>query len=145
MSSASTIDVLNRLVVFHQASLPMYLRFAAPYLGSDGAAADVLQHIASDQEAMADRLAQMVLENGGTVVSGEFPMTYTGYHDLGLEFLRARLVEQQRAHIRRIQESVERLALVPMARALAEEALGEAKGHLQSLEEISLASAPAHS
>jgi hypothetical protein len=63
-------------------------------------------------------------------------MQYTGYHDLGFDFMLVKLIENQHDKILQIQESLEVLALVPMAKAAAAEALGAAKGHLQSLQDL---------
>ena len=88
MSPPSTTDVLNRLLVLHERSLPMYLSYAPPNRLEDHPRAKVvLDQIVEDQKRTIDRLATMVLDNGGLVDYGEFPMSFTGLHDLSLQYL----------------------------------------------------------
>jgi hypothetical protein len=137
MSSPSTIDVLNRLQILHSRSLPMYLSYAQPYaLNEHPRFKEVLESIVASQQAMTERIATFILENHGTVDPGEFPMTFTGYHDLSVDFLRKLVTDRQRKEIVYIEKCVELLKLSPFAQALAQESLGEAKAHLLSLEEL---------
>ncbi len=67
MNSVSEHDILNRLVVLHTRSLPMYLGFAVPWWSDrNGQAAELLQHIITDQFAMADRLGEMIIAKATT-------------------------------------------------------------------------------
>ena len=67
MSPPSTTDVLNRLLVLHVRSLPMYLSYAPPNRLADHPQAKVvLDQIVEDQKRTVDRLATMILDNGGT-------------------------------------------------------------------------------
>jgi len=137
MSSPSTNDILNRLLILHSRSLPMYLSYAQPFeVEQHPRFKVVLDSIVASQRAMTDRLATFILENHGTINSGEFPMTFTGYHDLTVDYLRKLVVERQRKEIAQIEKCVELLKLSPFAQALAQECLGEAKAHLRSLEEL---------
>jgi len=141
MSSANTIDVLNRLVGIHNRSLPVYLTYASPaWERGDETSREALSNISTDHIETADRLAAMVVEAGGTVNNGKFPIYYTGYHDLAFGFLLGRVILEQKEDIRTIEQCVAQLELVPLAKAVAEEALGAAKGHLESLEELRRAS-----
>ena len=57
MPAADTTDVLNRLLVIHHRSLPMYLSYAMPYrMQGDEQAVEVLSHIVDYQKEMVDRL-----------------------------------------------------------------------------------------
>ncbi|MBP86727.1 MAG: hypothetical protein CMJ64_08430 [Planctomycetaceae bacterium] len=142
MSSADTINVLNRLVGIHNRSLPVYLTYASPaWERGDEAAREVLANISTDHTETVDRLAAMIVENGGTVDNGKFPIYYTGYHDLSFDFLLVRMILEQKQDITTIEQSITQLELSPLAKAAAQEALGAAKGHLESLEELKQASA----
>ena len=142
MSSANYIDVLNRLVGIHNRSLPVYLTYAAPaWKRGDDTARATLSNVSTDQVETADRLAAMVVEAGGTVNKGNFPIYYTGYHDLGFDFLLGRVIMEQKEDVRTIEDCVAQLDLAPLAKAAAEEALGAAKGHLESLQELQRTSA----
>jgi hypothetical protein len=140
MSQPSTNDILNRLMILNSRSLPMYLSYAQPFaLEQHPRFKEVLNSIVASQRAMADRLATFILDNHGTLNPGEFPMTFTGYHDLSVDFLRKQVTDRQRKEIAQIEKCVELLKLSPFAQALAQEALGEAKAHLQTLEELQTA------
>lgn len=142
MSEATTNRLLNRLVAMHNCSLPAYLTYAAPawHLG-DEAAKETLRSIAADQRDTSERLAAMVTDHGGVVDNGEFPIYYTGYHDLSFDFLLNEIIKEQTEDIAEIEAVVAQLGLVPLAKVLAEETLGAAKGHLESLEELQQVSA----
>ncbi len=137
MTADSTISTLNRLLAIHNRSLAQYLRYASPtWRRGDERARATLQMIADDQQAMVERIGEMIIENGGTVDYGSFPLRFTGYHDLSFDFLLTKLIEDQRRAITVIEQSIPKLSHNPMAKALAEEALGAAKGHLESLLEL---------
>ena len=137
MSEVDTIDALNRLAVLHHRSLAMYMSYAQPaWKRNEEKAKQTLALIAADERTTVDRLSTMIADAGHNVRYGAFPMEYTGYHDLSFQFLLGKLIENQQDKILQIQESVELLSLAPRAKAAAEEALGAAKGHLQSLQEL---------
>jgi len=132
-----TCRLLNQLISIHARSLPVYLMDAAPWVAKrESHATDVLNIVAADHELTADRIAELVMERGGAVSLGAFPMPFTGLHDLSLEYLISQLVLHQRNDTQRIQQIVELLASDPVAKSVAEETLGAAKGHLESLEEL---------
>lgn len=141
MSEADTINVLNRLVAIHNRSLARYLTFASPaWHRGDDKARETLELIAADQEHYVDRFGEMVVDSGGMVDLGEFPIVYTGYHDLSFDWLLTKLIDGQQKIIAAIEGCVEALNLAPLHKAIAEESLGAAKGHLQNLEELQTAS-----
>ncbi len=144
MSSPETIATLNRLVMLHGKSLPVYLSYARPYeLRGDEKAVATLNAIAKAHQAMVDRLAKLIEEEDGAVINGDFPIYFTGLHDLSYEYLTKEMVALQKRDIHSIEEAANDLRLAPMARALADEALGEAKAHLDALEEIVADKTPA--
>ncbi len=137
MSAANTIDVLNRLLAIHQSSFLKYLTYARPFMrGADESVAESLSQMVDDQQAISGRIVDAIGVAGGRIASGEFPMEFTSQHDLAIEYLLGRAAEYQRSDIEAIRACVADLALVPAAKPLAEEALGLARGHLKSLEEL---------
>ena len=139
MRRANTIDILNELLVVHHRSLPMYLSYAVPWAptapnGTRNIAA-VLDRLVADQKRYASKLAEAILARGGRIETGGFPMEFTDLHLLSLDYLLNEMVKYQRRDIAKIERAVELLRDDPLARELAEEALGNAKGHLDSLEE----------
>lgn len=142
MSEATTNRLLNRLVAMHNCTLPVYLTYAAPaWHGGEDVAKETMRLMAADQRETAERLAAMITASGGVVDKGEFPIYYTGYHDLSFDFLLTEIIKEQKADIAAIESVVSQLSMVPMANALAQESLGAAKGHLKSLEELKQAPA----
>jgi hypothetical protein len=137
MSSLDTNAVLNRLLILHHRSLPVYLSYAIPWLHRDNEAAlEVLQSIAADHRALVDRLGELILDGNGVVAYGQFPLRYTALHDLSLDYLVQRLIEFENQFIPQISQCADQLRMSPAAQAVALEALGEAKAHRQSLEEL---------
>lgn len=135
------IDVLNRLSVFHNRSLIAYLRYAVPYLGdqNNDDAATTLQLIAKDHESIVDKVGELILTSGHAVNSGDFPLYFTGYNDLSVEYLLTLLTDRQHKLIAGIEQCIADLSVFESssyAVAIAQEALGAAKGHLESLEEL---------
>ncbi len=139
-----TVRILNRLLALHARSLPSYLASAWPYTNhGDQRAAETLQHIVDDHQLMVDRIARVIEDLGGTVNTGAYPMEFTDLHDLSMDFLLQQVLEKQKQDILQIEALLAQLNDNPRGRAMAQEALGAAKGHLQSLDE--LLSSPASS
>jgi hypothetical protein len=64
-------------------------------------------------------------------------MEFTSVNFLSLDYLIRRAIGYQTADIAALAQCVQQLHLAPAARAVAEESLGLAKGHLEALQEIS--------
>ena len=137
MNSVGTTQLVNQLISIHARSLPAYLSDAAPFVTAKHAyAKDVVEMIAADQSMTVDKLADYLIERNQPVKTGTFPIEFTGYHDLSIEFLLDDMLVRQKSEIEMIEGIVDALKSDPMIRPLAEEALGAAKGHLESIEEI---------
>jgi hypothetical protein len=135
--SEHTLNVLNHLLAIHNRSLPVYLRSAPPWTGRNGEAGlQVLSSIADAQFAMVDRIGSLIIELRGVVRYGEFPHRFADWHDLSLEFILAKTYDLQQLDIERIGKCVSWLDDSPRAKALAQEALGEARAHLEALAEL---------
>ena len=131
-----TVRTLNQLLAIHGSSLPMYLASAPPHRqAGDERAWECLRNIIEDQRTMIDKLADYVEELGGTPNHGEYSMDFTGMHDLSMEFILRDVTERQQREIGWIEHLSGKLESDATAKALAQEALGAAKAHLQSLEE----------
>ncbi len=133
----NTLDTLNRLLAIQYRSLPMYMVWATPYRRSgDEAAWQVVQHIVENQRQLSAQIVELIEDRRERVDYGDFPITFTGSHDLSLHFLVRRLIEWQQGTVVAVQECYDALADDPVAQGLADECLGAAKGHLESLEEL---------
>ena len=145
MNSASVIAVLNRLSALHNRSLAVYLADAKPWAPGAGvseAALNELRLLAEAHRNTVARLGKMILDRDGELMHGHFPLRFASYHDLSLSFLLGELVVRQEKLVEQIQECAVELAGRPLEKAVVEEILGQAKGHLESLREFLQ---PAHS
>ena len=137
MPQLPPLDVLNQVLVLHKRSLPMYLSYAPPRYPEDGKRySATIDAVVADQKQTVDRLGKFIIEHHGAVQGGGFPMSYTGLHDLDFLYLLGRLIDAQRHDVRVLQRCASQLDHAPLAKALVDEALGAAKGHLESLEEL---------
>ena len=137
MTSAKIISVLNQLMRLHSKSLVSYLNYASPtWHRGDEKAKTTLSVVTEQQSEMADRIGELVVGNGEVADRGAYPMLYTAFHDLSFEFLLAKLIEEQEDAVSTIESCVAQLPQEPRAYELAQEALGMAKGHLESLTEL---------
>lgn len=135
--SQEVAGILNRLIAIHARSLPVYLADAVPWVATQNAQAkDTVDMIAADQLLTVERLAEEVTAQGGIVSQGAFPMEFTGLHDLSMSYLLSEMVRRQAAEVVEIDELVQGLSSDASARPVAEEVLGAAKGHLESLGEL---------
>jgi hypothetical protein len=136
-SSPDTIETLNRVLVLLQRSFPQYLRYARPYIPAGREdVMDTIQEIVLCQDSLAERIEQYIHESGALPDPGRFPVEFTDTHDLAIDFLIREAIGYQKEDIANLQECVEQLRMAPAAQRLAAEALGMAKGHLESLEEL---------
>ena len=97
---------------------------------------ETVELIVDDQNGIADRVSQAIIDLQALPRSGEFPIEYTDTHDLDVDFLMNMATAYQQQDIDAISEIIEQLQLAPAAKALSEEALGMARGHLESLREL---------
>ena len=137
MPRPDPLDVLSRLFVLVYRSLPMYLADACPWTHpGDEQATRVLSAIVADAKSYAGQIAELILRTRGRIELGEFPMEFTDLNLLSLDYLLTELVRNQRRAIAAIERCAAQLTRDREAHALAEEALGNARGHLESLEEL---------
>jgi hypothetical protein len=137
MATANTIDVLNELLRLEYRSLPMYVIGTSPWQHEgDERAAATLSRIVEDQKRLSARIADLILERGGQVQPGAFPMEFTDLNLLSLDYLVREAINHQKYTIGQIESCVARLAHDAEARHLAEEVLGNQRGHLENLEEL---------
>jgi hypothetical protein len=137
MITIETTNTLGRLLTLHRYSLPVYLQDAEPWIEKKNEkAVEALALVAADQLDTVDRIGELLIEHGATVAPGGFPLTYTALHDLSFDYLLQRAIDEQRKLIDSIKACSDDLRLAPAIQAIAQEAWGQAKGHLESLEEL---------
>ncbi|MBX3434940.1 MAG: hypothetical protein KF847_16610 [Pirellulales bacterium] len=138
------VNLLNRLLAIQLKSFPQYLRWSRPYVphGREEVL-ETLVAVATDQDSIARRVSNMVNDAGYLPRQGEFPMEFTDMHDLGIDFLINAAIAYHEQDVAAIAALVERLQTAPAGKAIAEEALGMAKGHLETLRELNATAAGA--
>ena len=131
------IDVLGRLFRILNRSLPMYLAGADPWRHpGDEPAAKALADVVADQRLYAGRIAEAILRERGRIDQGDYPMEFTELNMLSLDYLLTEMVRRQKRDIAVIERCVADLAGNLQYQVLAEEVLGNARGHLESLQEL---------
>ena len=137
MASSRNTDVLNRLLATLHRSLSEYLQ-GSHYRTNRGdeRAEAVVRHLVEDQRALSARLAELILERHGQIAPSSFPMEFTDLNLLSLDYLLQELIRHQRLDIETVEECVGALRGDREARDVAEEVLGNARGHLENLESV---------
>jgi hypothetical protein len=137
MPSADTIDVLNRVQITLRSSFPQYLQYARPHISAGREnVMETIEEIVAGQNALASRVSEYIFDSGALPEKARFPIEFTDTHDLEIEFLIEEAIGYQKQDIADLAQCVDELRLSPAAQSLAAEALGMAKGHLESLEEL---------
>jgi hypothetical protein len=137
MIATETVSVLNRLLHVLCRSLPMYLAEARPWSRPEHRAAQkALDLLVADRHDDAMRVAEAIVERGGHPDPGVFPIEFSAMNDLAMDFLLRKVLEGQHADIAAIRQCAAELAGEPPFQELAEEILGNAKGHAEILGEI---------
>jgi uncharacterized coiled-coil protein SlyX len=145
VNQSKAIDALNRMLALHESSLPMYLAGVSTWVGPNGErVVAALNDIVADQQRVIERTVELLLDAAVPIRHGKYPMEFTDLHDLSVEFLIGRLVEQQREFLAAIKRYADDMSGDAEFAALAEEAIGLAQGHLESLEELQIGSQPRH-
>lgn len=130
---------LNRLLAIHVRSFATYLLEAGPWSSGrvdDEEIARTLRNMGRDQRALAERIYAAVQDRRGPVDSGSFPMEFTDKNDLSLDWLLREVLAYHRRDLAGIEQLARSLADDADAEALAQEALGTAKAHLEALESL---------
>tara|TARA_Y100001934_G_C12330135_1_gene764631 strand:+ start:330 stop:734 length:405 start_codon:yes stop_codon:yes gene_type:complete len=121
----------------YNASLVSYIKYAEPWVayGQEESMALVKDAI-EDQERSVKVLGERILELGGIVQPGAYPLTFTSFHDVSLDYLLNVLLVTQQDDIDVILQCVNSLEVDTRDRAIAEEILGNAQAHLETFQEI---------
>ena len=134
-NQADQVAVLNRLLHILCRSLPSYLADAKPWTdGQQEPIEQALSNLAADQQHYARRVAQAIVEYGSRPDPGRFPIYFTAINDVAIDFLLRKVIELQHRDLASIERCAAELAATPELHSLAEEILGNARGHLETLE-----------
>jgi hypothetical protein len=136
MKSLKTIRVLDELLRILCRSLPAYLSDARPWgQAGDQRLRSAFDHLVADQQRYARRVTEAIVECGGRPDPGRFPVSFTAKNDLSLEYLHRELIGQQERDVAAIERCAAQLEGIAPLHSLAEEILGNARGHLDVLRE----------
>jgi rubrerythrin len=129
-----SMPVLNHLLALQQYSLANYLLYANPWAPPGGERLlEAVRQIAADHEVQAGRIGRLIVSRRDAIAPGRFPMRFTAYNDLALDYLARRLLEQEREMVDEAGRCVARLDDDPEARRLAEDVLASEKRHVKML------------
>jgi hypothetical protein len=137
MNELETTAVLNRLLGLLCRSLPAYLADVKTLGRPEGQTTrTALNRLVADQRMYARRVAEAIAELGGQPNPGRVPTEFAAKNDLSIEFLLQEIVTCHDRDVVAIGQCVCQLEGVSALHALAEEVLGNAKGHLDILLEM---------
>ena len=135
MDAIESIPVLNRLLGLLCRSLPAYLANVKTLAHPEGdKTRAALNRLAADQQMYAQRVAEAIAQAGGQPNPGRFPTEFAAKNDLSIEFLLHEIVACHQRDVVSIAQCVAQLEGASTLHALAEEILGNAKGHLEILQ-----------
>ena len=133
-----SIEILNQILQIEEYSLANYLMDARPWMrDGDEPLAATIARLYEDRLESAKKISHLIVDRDGYIQPGSYPLDYTGLNDVSLDYLYPLLVDQQERIVARLEELTEQLRNDPEAYALAQEILGNERGHLENLREIS--------
>jgi hypothetical protein len=137
--------VLTRLLHREQYSLANYLLYAPPWVppGREHAWGEV-RRIAEAQLANAVRVGRLLVRRHGHAESGHFPVDFTRYNDVALDYLLRRLVEHQQSLVADIERALGELGPDEEARRVVRTALDSERKHLDALRALAPAAELPH-
>lgn len=132
-----SVKVLKRLFANLDCSLARYLSHARPWARRPYMLLDALaRRLSYEHEAFAGSIARLITARRGAVDSPVFPMDFTYYNDLSLEYLAPKLLEHERALIGLAEECAEELAHDPEANRFVMKLIASLRRYAGLLEEL---------
>jgi len=115
-------------------SLPRYLEYARPWIAADDEPLrTALGRLVADQRLFARRVADAISHRGGQPAPGPFPLEFTDLSDVSLRYLAEQIRQRMPCDIEVITRAAASLDADPEARDLAQEVLGNLRGHFEVL------------
>jgi hypothetical protein len=136
-NNSASLSVLNRLFSLHSSALPGYVVQANPYVASgDEHLLALVRSIAAQKEKGALRIADAILALNGRLPRPTYPMHYTELNNLELRFLLARIRDEQRSDVRKVEAAARSLTGDPDLQKLASKIRRDEVALLNLLEDI---------
>jgi hypothetical protein len=128
------MTVLNRLLALLRYSLASYLRYARPWTRPGNARLlEAVRRVTADHEAHARRVGELILKRRGKIEPAGFPVRFTAYNDLALDYLAGLLVAHERTIVEELARCAAGLDRDPEAKRLAADILASERRHLRTL------------
>lgn len=133
----NSVNVLNRLLAALDCSLARYLSYARPWVRRRYLLLDaVARRMSYDHEIFARKLARLIHDRRGAVQSNVFPMEFTSYNDLALEYLAPQLLAHQHALIAMAESCADLLDDDAEARRVVDKITASLERYAELLEEL---------
>jgi bacterioferritin (cytochrome b1) len=135
--AADSVAVLNRLLAVFRYSLASYLRHPRPWTppGKERLL-NAVRRVAADHEDHARRIGRLILHRRGRIEPAGFPVRFTAYNDLALDYLARRLVEHERTIVKDVARAAAALDHDPEAKRMAEHILKGEREHPRTLADL---------
>lgn len=137
--SAAVTRRLNRLLAIHCCSLPMYMLDSGSWASNAPKESELLQamnNIVVGHKNLSQKIASTIMDLGGVVNTPTFPMEFTDMNFLSLDYMAREALALQIRDLAEIEKIVWDVSSNADAKIVAQEALGEAKAHLELLDGI---------
>jgi hypothetical protein len=137
ISHKNSVAILNELFAKLDCSLARYLTFARPWVPRRNMLVDaVVRRLSYEHEIFASNIARLIYDRRGAVQSCVFPMGFTSFNDLSLEYLAPRVLEYERALLATAEESAEQLNDDPDARRVVSKIAVSLRRYVDLLAEL---------
>jgi len=139
MKTYEAVPVLNRMLGVLCRSLPAYLADARPWTRFHRLRIQAaVDRLAADGRMYAERVAEAITRLGGRPDPGRFPTEFSAKNDLAIDFLLREVIDNQEQDTAMLEHCAVELEGVSSLHALAEEILGNARGHLEVLKGLGI-------
>lgn len=133
----SSVAILNELFAKLDCSLARYLSYARPWVPRRNMLLDaVVRRLSYEHEIFARSIARLISDRRGAVDSCVFPMGFTSYNDLSLEYLAPKVLDHERGLIVTAEECAERLKDDPEARRIVGKIVASLRRYAALLAEL---------
>ena len=137
MTNAQRIDRLNCLLRVLCRSVAQYARDAHPWTPPQRrAVAEAIADLANDQQHYAGKVAAAIQDLDGRPEPDTFPLDFTAINDLSIDYLLRTVLEGHRRDATELERCAAELRGDPTLHELAEEIVGNARGHAEILAKL---------
>jgi hypothetical protein len=133
----NSVAILSELFAKLDCSLARYLSYARPWVPRRNMLIDaVVRRLSYEHEIFASNIARLISDRRGSLDSCVFPMGFTSYNDLSLEYLAPKVLDHERALIVTAEECAEHLKDDPEARRVVGKIVASLRRYAALLAEL---------